>query len=60
MTNFTEGSLERYATLSVKWSHFFLWFGDKLGKIDRGDWNVILVGICQTKNFFLDKALVYP
>ena len=40
--------------------HIFLWFGDKLRKIDRGEWDVILVTICLTKNFFLDKALVYP
>ena len=40
--------------------HIFLWFGDKLKKIDGGDWGVILVRICRIKNFFLDKALVVP
>ena len=41
--------------------HIFLWFGDKLRKIDGGEWDVICVRICQTKKlFFLVKALVYP
>ena len=40
--------------------HIFLWFGDKLRKIDGGDWGVILVRICLSKNFFPDQALVYP
>ena len=40
--------------------HIFLWFGDKLRKIDGGDWSVILYTICHTKKlFFLVKAL-YP
>ena len=29
-------------------------------KKDGGDWGVILRTICLSKNFFLDKALVYP
>ena len=32
--------------------HIFLWFGDKLRKIDGGDWGVHLVKICRSKNFF--------
>ena len=32
--------------------HIFLWFGDKLRKIDGGEWGVHLWGICRSKNFF--------
>ena len=40
--------------------HIFLWFGDKLRKVDGGDWGVILRTICRTKNFFSRQGTRLP